>query len=71
MQPRRWRIPDLDPDIKVIKISLQIDHVHMVIVVPPRVAVADVIQYIKSPSAKKLKAKLSFLHKKYASKEGI
>ena len=64
-------LPDLDPDIKVIKLSVRIDHVHMVIVVPRKIAVADVVQYIKSQSAKKLKAKFPFFHKTYASKEGI
>ena len=64
-------IPELDPDIEVIKLSIQIDHVHMVIVVPPRIAVAEVVQFIKSQSAKKLKAKFPFLHKAYASKDGI
>ncbi len=43
----------------------------MVIVVPRKIAVADVVQYIKSQSAKKLKAKFPFYHKTYASKEGI
>ena len=36
------------PDLEVIKLSVQIDHVHMVIVIPPRIAVADVVQNIKS-----------------------
>ena len=64
-------IPELDPDIEVIKLSVQLDHVHMVVVIPPRIAVADAVQFIKSQSAKKLKAKFSFLRKTYASKEGI
>jgi putative transposase len=64
-------IPELDPDIEVIKLSVQVDHVHMVIVVPPRIAVAEVVQFIKSQSAKRIKAKFPFLHKTYASKEGI
>jgi putative transposase len=64
-------IPELDPDIEVIKLSVQIDHIHMVIVIPPRIAVADVVQFIKSQAAKKIKAKFPFLHKVYASKEGI
>jgi putative transposase len=64
-------IPELDPDIEVIKLSIQIDHVHMIIVVPPRIAVAEVVQFIKSQSAKKLKAKFPFLRKTYGSKEGI
>ena len=64
-------IPELDPDIEVIKLSVQIDHIHMVIVIPPRIAVADVVQFIKSQSAKKLKAKFPFLQKVYFAKEGI
>jgi len=45
-------IPELDPDIEVVKLIVQVDHVHMVIVIPPRYAVARVVQYIKSQSAK-------------------
>ncbi|MBW1930974.1 MAG: transposase [Deltaproteobacteria bacterium] len=45
-------IPELDPDTEVVKLSVQVGHVHMVIVIPPRYAVARVVQYIKSQSAK-------------------
>ncbi len=31
--------PELYPDIEVIKLSVQEDHVHMVVVIPPRIAV--------------------------------
>jgi hypothetical protein len=43
----------------------------MAIVIPPRIAVADVVQFIKSQLAKKLKAKFPFLRNASASKEGI
>ena len=43
----------------------------MVVVIPPRIAVADAIQYIKTQSAKKLKAKFPFMQKAYARKDGI
>jgi putative transposase len=46
---------ELDPDIEVIKVNVQEDHVHMVIVIPPRIAVANAIQFIKTRSAKALK----------------
>ena len=59
-------IPELDPDIEVIKLNVQEDHVHMVVVIPPRIAVANVIQFIKTQSAKKLKAKFAFMQKTYA-----
>ena len=64
-------IPNLEPDIEVIKLNVQLDHVHMVIVVPPRVAVASVVQFIKSRSAKIIKAKFPFLEKVYHTGDGI
>ena len=35
----------------------------MVVVMPPRIAVADAIQFIKTQSAKKLKVKFPFIQK--------
>ena len=62
---------ELDPDIEVIKVNVQEDHVHMVIMIPPRIAVASAIQFIKTRSAKELKAKFPFLQKTYSRKGGI
>jgi putative transposase len=64
-------IPGLDPDIEVVKLKAQEDHVHMVVVIPPKYAGAPVVHYIKSQSAKALKAKFPFLKKVYFSTEGI
>jgi putative transposase len=63
-------IPELYPDIEVIKLSVQDDHVHMVVVIPPGIAVDSAIQYLKTQSAKKLKVKFPFMQKIY-SKGGI
>lgn len=63
--------PELYPDIDVVKLNVQEDHVHMVVVIPPRIAVADAIQYIKTQLAKKLKAKFPFMQKTYARKGSI
>jgi len=64
-------IPELDPDIEVVKVNVQADHVHMVVVIPPKYAVARVVQYIKSQSARALQAKFPFLQRAYFSKKGI
>jgi putative transposase len=64
-------VPGLDPDIEVIKVNVQADHVHMVVVIPPGIAVANAIQYIKTHTAKELKAKFPFLQKTYARRGGI
>lgn len=63
-------IPGLDPDIEVIKVNVQVDHVHMV-VISPRYVVARVVQYIKSQSGKALRERSPFLGKEYFSRGGI
>ena len=64
-------VQGLDPDIEVVKLNVQEDHIHIVVVIPPKYAVARVVQYIKSQSAKALKAKFPFLKKVYFSREAI
>ena len=64
-------LEDLEPDIEVIKLNVQIDHVHMVIVIPPRFSVASVVSFIKNQSAKALRAKFPFLGKVYVEQAGM
>ena len=56
-------IPEFYPDIEVVKLNAQEDHIHMVVVIPPRIAVTDAIRFIKKQSAEKLKAKFPFMQK--------
>ena len=64
-------IDGIDEDIEVRKVNVQADHVHMVIVIPPRVSVASVIKYMKSLSGKKLKEKFNFMKKAIYGRGGI
>ncbi len=61
----------LEPDIEVIKVNAQPDHAHLVVVIPPRVSVAEAVQYIKTKTAQKLKAKFPFLRRAIYGREGI
>lgn len=63
--------PHLHGDIEVIRVNVQPDHVHMVLVIPPRVAVAEVVSFLKSQSGKILKQKFAFLRKVYWGGDGI
>lgn len=62
---------ELEEDIEVRKVSVQEDHVHLIIVIPPRISVAQVIKYIKSSIAKKLKDKFEFMRKAIYGRGGI
>ena len=61
----------LDEDIEVMRVNVQLDHVHLIMVIPPRVAVADVVQFLKSQTGKLLKARFPFLQKAIYGREGI
>ena len=50
----------LEEDIEVIRANVRLEHIHLIVVIPPRVSVAEVVGYIKSQSGKKLKARFSF-----------
>jgi len=61
----------LDGDIEVLKVNAQPDHVHMIVIIPPRVSVAQVVQFIKSQTGGMLKAKFPFLKNLFTGREGI
>ena len=56
-------LDELEGDIEVIKVNVQPDHVHLVAIIPPRLSVASVIQFMKSQSAKKLRERFEFIKK--------
>ena len=58
-------------DIEVVEANVQPDHVHMVLIIPPRIAVASVIQYLKTQSAKLLKQKFPFMQRLVWGRPGI
>ncbi len=62
---------NLDPDIEVVKLNVQPNHIHMVLVIPPRVSAAEVVQFIKTQSSGELKRKFPFLQKQFWGREGI
>lgn len=64
-------VPDIDPDIEVVKLNVQVDHIHMVIVIPPRISVADTVKFIKTQSSKSIRAKFPFFKKVYRGQAGI
>ena len=61
----------LDEDIEVRKVNVQKDHIHIVVVIPPRVSVANVIKYMKSSSGTKLKEKFEFIKNAMYGRGGI
>jgi putative transposase len=53
------------PGCEMIDQNIQLDHIHMLMVIPPKYAVSDVIGEIKQYTASKLREKFVWLDKVY------
>ena len=53
------------PGVEILEQNIQVDHIHTVIIIPPKYSVSDVIGQIKGQSASKLRKKFKWLEKVY------
>ena len=53
------------PGVEIIEQNIQVDHIHAVMIIPPKYSVSDVIGRIKGQSASKLRKKFKWLAKVY------
>jgi len=53
------------PGCEVLKCNIQVDHIHMIMVIPPRYAVSDVIGRMKGMTASRIRKKFAWLKKLY------
>ena len=61
----------LNSDIEVLQANVQPDHVHMVVIIPPRLSVASVVQFIKSQSGIRLRKRFAYLNETMYGRGGI
>ena len=50
---------------EVVEYSIQVDHIHMVMIIPPKYAVSDVVGRIKGMTASKLRKRFRWLKNLY------
>ena len=53
------------PGCEIKEQNVQIDHIHMLMVIPPKYAVSDVVGEMKQQTASKLREKFAWLEKVY------
>lgn len=59
------------PDWEYIEKGMAVDHVHLHMVIPPKYAVSQVVESIKSNTSRALKEKFRFLEKVYWDEGGV
>jgi len=53
------------PGCEIVSYHVQIEHIHMVMVIPPKYAVSEVIGRIKGQTASSMRKKFGWLKKVY------
>ena len=71
MKDRLKQVKDYYPEIDILKINHDVDHIHVLVVIPPKFSVSQVVRIIKSNTSKDLKKKFPFLKDVYWGTDGI
>ena len=59
------------PEIEVIEVNTDSDHVHILLSMPPKISISDVVKMVKAKTGLRMRNKFSFLDKVYWAKSGI
>ena len=59
------------PEIEIKEVNTNIDHMHVLVSIPPKMSVSQVVRLIKSNTGRAMRMKFPFLDKVYWGVEGI
>ena len=59
------------PGVDVLEINHDLDHIHILVSIPPKLAVGKVVGVIKANTARMLKLKFGFIKNAYWGNDGI
>ena len=71
MKDRLNQVKEHYPELDILEINHDVDHIHMLIVIPPKFSVGQVVRILKSNTSRDLKQKFPFLKKVYWGTDGI
>jgi len=53
------------PDLDILEMNTDEDHIHILIIIPPKYAISDIVRLLKSNSSRAMKRKFPFLKNMY------
>ena len=59
------------PEISIVEVNTDVDHLHVMVSIPPKMPVSDVVRLVKSNTGKAMRKRFPFLDKVYWGSEGI
>ena len=64
-----FEIHDYHPEVEIEKYSVQEDHVHLVIIIPPKYSVSSIVGKIKANTSREVRLRFEWVKKIYWRKE--
>lgn len=65
------RVTRIFPEVAILEQNSDQDHVHMLLSIPPKYAVSDVVGYLKGQSARAMRKEFPWLSRVYYGADGI
>ena len=65
LEEHLFDIQTYHPDLEIEQYSIQADHLHLVIVIPPKYSVSDIVQKIKANTSRALRKQFPWVQKVY------
>ncbi len=59
------------PEIEVLEVNTDVDHIHLLVGVAPKMAVSQAVAILKSITARQMRRKFEYLDKVYPGSAGI
>lgn len=69
IEKRLFDIQEHYPEVEIEKYSIQEDHIHLIIIIPPKYAVADIVGKVKANTIREARKKFSWSRKIYIRNE--
>jgi len=66
-----FRINSYHPEVEILEVNTDIDHIHILMIIPPNYSVSKVVNMIKANTGKRLRDKFKFLDEVYWGFKGI
>jgi len=65
------QVSKFQPEIEIIAVNTDIDHIHLLVSIPPKFSVSEVVKMIKAHTGTAMRRKFPFLDKVYWGVNGI
>ena len=65
------QIRKFHPEIEIVEVNTDLDHIHLLVSIPPKFSVSEVVRMIKAHTGRAMREKFPFLDKVYWGVDGI